>query len=260
VQAKRQGTKITMQEIAEEWNGLSEQEKRRWQQASCARPPPVPVGPAVPCPAAEANSGHAAWPNCGDDFYPIRRSMLDDLPAHVGALSKEWRDHIGDEVLTASRGLDAGAVKHLCETEYGPGFCASTLADADKTALAAARGTLRQWCNLRRPQPCKYDGVWESPGLLYFGPREAPPASADALPPGYVALLLYAELSPLALVACVMRSLPPAPGDVVRLRLSMKTLESDGQLARTGQLCPDCRALFTFVPLAHLSPELLADF
>ena len=216
-----------------------------------AAPPPVPV-PVPVRPAAQANGVLSVWPKCGDDFYPIRSAVLQDLPAQVGALSHEWRTHVSDEVLGASRSLDAGPVKHLCETGYGAGRCAGTLADADKIALAKARVALRQWCNLRRPKPCKVDGVWESPSLLYVGPREAPPASADALPPGYMVLHLYAELSPLVLVACVQRSMPPAPGDVVRLRLCMETLLSDAELARTGHVCSDCVAPTTSVPLAFL--------
>ena len=249
LQAKRKGTKCTMKEIADQWGSLSAEQKRMWQQP--AAPPPGPV-PVPVRPAAQANSGHSVWPKCGDDFYPIRSAVLQDLPAQVGALSHEWRTHVSDEVLGASRSLDAGDVKHLCETEYGAGRCASTLTDADKTALAKARVTLRQWCNLRRPKPCKVDGVWESPSLLYVGPREAPPASADALPPGYLVLQLYAELSPLVLVACVQRSMPPTPGDVVQLRLSVETLLSDAELARTGHVCSDCVASTTSVPLAFL--------
>lgn len=231
-----------MEEIANEWNGLSEEERRRWQQPVRAQSPPVPVGPAIPRPVVEATSGVAVWPKCGDDFYPLRCAVLGDLPAQVGTLSKEWHDRVGDEVLTASRRLDAGPVRCLCEGQYGRGRCGNTLPAADKTALAAARGRIRQWCHLRRAKPCKCDGVWESLGLLYVGPRQAPPASADAFPPGYMALLLYAELSPLALVACVQRSMPPKPGDVVRLKLSMETLASDVQLARTGHV--RCRVLF----------------
>ena len=236
-----------MKEIADHWNSHSAEQKRMWQQP--AAPPPVPV-PVPVRPAAQANSGHSVWPKCGDDFYPIRSAVLHDLPAQVAALSHEWRTHVSDEVLSASRSLDAGDVKHLCEAEYGAGRCASTLADADKTALAKARVTIRQWCNLRRPKPCKVDGVWESPSLLYVGPREAPPASADALPPGYLVLQLYAELSPLVLVACVQRSMPPTPGDVVQLRLSFETLLSDAELARTKHVCSDCVASTTSVPLA----------
>ena len=230
VKEKKSGTCRTLKDIADEWHALPEAERRE----RCRRVPQDTATPArLPDAVRRARNthGHAVWPHAGDDFYPVRPEVLADVPKHIGVLSQQWCSRIGSEVLRADRTIEA-PVKHLCEEKYGCGVCSAAVSDEVKSKFETAHERLKRWCTLCRPKSAKFDTMWEPLGMLYFGPRTDPARGAGEQPPGLVALLLAAKLSPFTCVVCQRHVAAPQPGDRIDLTLDSNTLLSDVAITR----------------------------
>ena len=222
-----------MQEISADWQGLTEEQRSAYDRDRDELPRrTVPAAPV----ARSANSvGRSTFPFSGDDCYPLRTDLLGDLPKRIGKQSSQWADVIGCCPVRPRCKLDA-PVRHLCEDVYGRGVCSSTISPDAQRAHDSALVRLRNWCSIRRCKPCKLTDMWDRLGIFYVGPRVAPAAGADALPPGYVGLLIYTELSPLECVVCLKRALPPSIGDRIDFELSMATLADHIETIRTSLL------------------------
>lgn len=186
---------------------------------------------AVP-PPRQRLTGSSIFPYSGDDFYPIGAAELGDMPRHVSSLSKLWSKTVGDGVVRPAAHFDA-PVKHLCEETYGRACCANDVDNATKARLDSLRRSLKTWAVHRHPKPSRFDQIWTSLGMLYFGPKENAAGGSGDDASGRVGLLLYPELSPLELVFCLQPILAVQPGDVIKMDLQLEQMANHVQITRS---------------------------
>lgn len=86
---KAHRSRASMQDLAEEWAGLSEEQRRAMQ-------PDRPQNGRVCAQAGKAQEQiRPAWPGCGDSFYPLSEAALGPVQRNVGCFQAAWAERIG---------------------------------------------------------------------------------------------------------------------------------------------------------------------
>eukprot|EP00969_Alexandrium_andersonii_P127931 5653603-Alexandrium_andersonii.AAC.1 len=118
----------SMRVLAQRWRELSDEQRAHYDQLSREVPPvgsEEHVGPAPPPPP---------WPYTGDDFYPVTKESLMDVPAQVRELHAQWLAAVGDKPVSPIAQVDAPP-ERLCGHQWGPSQCEQAMSRGRRAAL-----------------------------------------------------------------------------------------------------------------------------
>ena len=180
----------------------------------------------------------APFPYCGDEFYPIREELAEDLPAKVRELSSEWVARLGDQVIKPGAAFQAPWIQ-TCEEIPGRGRCIDTAEKAAVQRLLDLQKRLDRWSAFNKPTPASLDGLWTLPPLFYVG--QLPGTAAEGSPAGIAALLLFPRLKNqvLHLEPCAA----PAVGSTISLQPDPAKPKTNVDFIRAWAASPGSAAL-----------------